>query len=202
MHRDGAFAEFACVPAGLVYKVPKNMEFRKAAYAEPVAASLAVLQAPIKKNQRGIIIGTSRIATLTFRIMRLYGFRLVRIVAMDDVKNIATNSCDFAIETVADTETVTEMIRIVKPKGVIVLKSRQYTPVPIVVATVVKKDLTLVGTHYGSFKESIALLNGKKLKVDDILGSVFSLEDGIRLLQSNEWEQGDKKIFFSAVNNE
>ncbi len=198
VNSHGAFAEYACVPARLVYKVSGNMEFRKAAYAEPVAASLAVLQAPIRKDQRGIIIGASRIATLTLRIMRLRGFRSVRTVAPHRTRTIVANSCDFAIETVANAETLAEMVRIVKPKGVIVLKSRQYIPTALIVAAVVKKDLTLRGTHYGSFKEAIALLNGKKLKVNDILGPVFGLEEGIRILKRGGWEHGDRKIFFSV----
>jgi len=195
----GAFAEFVCVPAQLVFKIPKKMDFRKAAYAEPVAASLAVLQAPIQKKQRGIIIGTSRIATLTLRIMRLYGFTSVRMITPERLQTIKNDSCDFAIETLINNEILNEMVRIVKPKGTIVLKSRQYTPAPLVVATVVKKDLTLCGTNYGSFKESLALLTNKKLKVDDILGQTFSLEEGVALLKGTEWEHGNRKIFFSAT---
>lgn len=198
VNSHGAFAEFVCVPSNLVYKVSKKMEFRKAAYAEPVAASLAVLRAPIKKNQKGIIIGTDRIATLTLRIMRLRGFHSVRIVTPRHARSIPADSCDFAIETVANDETMSEMIRIVKPEGVIVLKSRQYVPAALTVAAVVKKDLTLRGTYYGSFKEAVALLAGGKLKVNDILGPVFSLEDGVRVLRNGGRVQTDRKIFFSA----
>lgn len=198
VNSHGAFAEYARVPAQLVYKVPRSMEFRKAAYAEPVAASLAVLRAPIRPGQRGIIIGADRIATLTRRIMRLRGFRSVRVVTPRRVRAVPADSCDFAIETVADAGTIAEMVRIVKPEGVIVLKSRQYVPAALIVAAVVKKDLTLRGTYYGSFKEAIALLAGGKLKVDDILGSVFSLEEGVRILKRSGREHTHRKIFFSA----
>ncbi|MDP3985679.1 MAG: L-threonine 3-dehydrogenase, partial [bacterium] len=198
VNTHGAYAEFIRVPQNLVFKIPNSLDFRKAAYTEPVAASLAVLEAPIKKNQKGIIIGSSRIATLTHRLMRLSGFRSVRIVTPLALRAIPDNSCDFAIETLVNEEIFAEMVRIVKPKGVIVLKSRQHIPAPLSVAAVVKKDLTLRGTHYGSFKKAIALMAENAVKVDDILGPVLSLEEGVRILQSGGWEQGNRKIFFTA----
>ena len=198
LHSPGAYAEYVCVATHMVYKIPSTLDFRKAAYAEPVAASLAVLHAPIRKKQTGIIIGSSRIATLTLRVMQVFGFHSVTVVEPKDLRSIPDDSLDFAIETVIDAEIFAQMVRIVKPKGVIVLKSRQYHPASVVIASVVKKDLTLCGTYYGSFKTAIQLLGGKKLKVDDILGAVYSFEEGVELLQKPNWEHGHRKIFFSA----
>jgi L-iditol 2-dehydrogenase len=193
---DGAYAEYAIVPAALAYPIPAALDARKAAYLEPVAAALAVLKAPIKACNKGVVLGQDRIATWTQRVLRAAGFRRTRTVSLATAKRLADNSLDFAIETLATSENLAELIRLVRPGGVIVLKSRQHVPVSLNIATVVKKGLTLVGTYYGSFSQGIEWLASGRLKVDDILGKVYSLEEGVSILRGHGPKNRNRKIFF------
>ncbi|MEL6180979.1 MAG: alcohol dehydrogenase catalytic domain-containing protein, partial [Myxococcota bacterium] len=65
VHRDGAFAEAIVVPRAAVHRLPEPLSFVQGAYAEPVAASLAVLGKGPHPDERWIIYGTGRIAHLT-----------------------------------------------------------------------------------------------------------------------------------------
>src|SRR5581483_4568239 len=75
--RDGCFAEFVRVPVSNVFKLPDNVSFLAAAYAEPVAAGLAVLKTAIEPSGRGLIYGQNRFAQLMLKILRIYGFNNV-----------------------------------------------------------------------------------------------------------------------------
>ncbi len=73
---DGAFAEEVVVPVGSVHRVPRGLSLRRAAYVEPMAATLSVVCAPIRTDQRGLVLGAGRIADLTTRVLRHLGFAL------------------------------------------------------------------------------------------------------------------------------
>lgn len=196
MDVEGAFAEYVVVPEEAVYRIPHTITFLEAAYAEPVTASLAVLNAPIRAEQTGFILGNNRIAKLTQEILRLHGFKSVAMIAADALSSVASNSYDFVIETLVTTEAMSELIRIIKPHGVIILKSRQFSPIEISVGKIVQKDIELFGTYYGDFKEGIDLLASKKLNLEDIVGPVLNLEEAPAILMGKGNGYEDKKIFF------
>ena len=196
VEHDGAFAEYVVTPAASVHSIPASMSFKEAAYLEPVTASLAVLKAPIKKSQRGVILGKNRIAVLTQRILALHGFRKVTLVTQAEIQHISSNSYDYAIETLITTDILAELLRVVKPGGLIIFKSRQYTPVELSIASAVRKDIRLFGTYYGDFEESISLVAQKKLKVHDIFGATLTLHEALGILKGPLDAFEEKKMFY------
>ncbi len=172
---DGAFCEFIKVPSDIVYKLPEELSPSYSAYIEPVAASLAVLKANFSKLGKGCIYGKNRISELTLKILKLYGYENCYIATPEE--NLVENDFDYIIETVTTTNDMEKIIRAIKPSGIIVLKSRAYNPVEIVVNTLVRKDITLQAVNYGDFKEAIQLLNSQQLNIDDLIGETYCLED-------------------------
>jgi threonine dehydrogenase-like Zn-dependent dehydrogenase len=195
--RDGAFAEYVSVPEVAVYKIPDSMSFVEAAYLEPVAASLAILKMPLEKNQKGFILGKNRISNLTKRILDLYGFNSIDIVPIEKMQNVTDDSYDFAIETIATAATLAQLVRVVRPGGAIILKSRQYVPVEINVKKIVQKDLRLLGTQYGDFQKGLDLLASGQLKVNDMF-ETLDLEDAVDVLKGEPNRYEDKKLFFNT----
>jgi threonine dehydrogenase-like Zn-dependent dehydrogenase len=164
---DGAFADEAVVPEACVVPVPRAMPLRRAAYVEPIAASLAVLRAPIARGARGVVVGDGRIADLTARILRARG------VATFDARDAGAASCDFVVEAAGTDAALAEALRLVVPGGVVVLKSRPPRPLALDVAAAVRNDVTLASVSYGSFAEAAALAG--ELAIDDLLGDVYPL---------------------------
>lgn len=197
---DGSFSEYVSVPASSVYKLPDNVSFKQGAYMEPIAASLAVLNADIKPEQKGLIYGDNRISRLTERIMNAKDFHNVEVYdhSQSTTEPLETNSYDYIIETLATTETMAEMVRAVKPGGMIILKSRQHTPVAFDISELVKKEITLSSVNYGDFSEGIELVSSGKLQIDDLFGEVYPLEQFEEVfIKSKSGET--KKLFFSAM---
>lgn len=174
---DGACAEFATVPQSATFRIPDTLGFDTAAFAEPVAASLAVLNADIKPNQQGVLLGSNRIAVLTRRILEAHGFLNVTCCGENDSSRLPANTFDFAIETLATTATVNTLIRSLRPRGTLILKSRQPTPVQLTISDLLPKQLRIECVNYGSFHKAIDLLNSGTVNVQDLVGPSFAIAD-------------------------
>jgi threonine dehydrogenase-like Zn-dependent dehydrogenase len=166
---DGAFAEEVVVPSGSVLRVPHTLSLRRAAYIEPVAAALAVVRAPIRVEQRGVVLGTGRIADLTARVLRHLGFRLGQAKAGGQASFF-----DYVVETAGTDASLDEALDHVAPGGCIVLKSRPPRAVALDVARAVRNDVTICAVSYGPWHDAIRLAG--ELPVDDLLGDVYPLE--------------------------
>jgi threonine dehydrogenase-like Zn-dependent dehydrogenase len=176
--RHGAFAEFVVVPARVVYRLPDTVSFLAGAYLEPVAASLAVLKADIQPEAKGLIYGDNRISRLTHKLLSAHGFHQVAVYdARSHPHALEPNTYDYIIETLATTEALQHMVHALRPRGTIVLKSRQYQPVSFTLSEIMKKEPVFRVVNYGSFQESLALLATGRLTVDDLAGRLYPLED-------------------------
>ncbi|MEC9291506.1 MAG: alcohol dehydrogenase catalytic domain-containing protein [Pseudomonadota bacterium] len=194
---QGAFAEYVCVPGRSIFKLPDHVSFMMGAYMEPIAASYAVTKAGIQPSDKGIVFGSNRISELTLHILEACGFTDVGM--KDSEEELEDNSLDFAVETLADDRTMEKLIRAVKPQGIIVIKSRKYPPVGVVFNDIVRKELKLIGTNYGSFEECIQMAADGKLKsVEKLWGPVHPLENFEEVFSSEE----DKKQFLSAYGSD
>ncbi|MFI6869352.1 alcohol dehydrogenase catalytic domain-containing protein [Nocardia sp. NPDC050406] len=160
---DGGFAEQVVVPVASVRAVPDELPLRRAAYIEPIAATTAVLRAPIRPEQRGVVVGSGRIADLTLRVLRAHGF----------LGLAPDGPADFVVETSGTAEGLGRAVQLVRPGGVVVLKSRPAGPVPLDIARAVRNDVTLAAVSYGSFDEAVRWAG--ELDIDDLLGQVYPL---------------------------
>jgi len=166
---DGACADYVTVPRSAVYRIPDDLPFTVAAFAEPVAASLAVVDAD------------------------------VTLCAPDGLEHLPPDTFDFAIETVATTTTINQLIQLLRPKGVLVLKSRQHTPVQLTIADLLPKQLRMQAVNYGSFEQAISLLASGAVEVGDLIGPTFELDDFEAAFACAAGEQ--VKVFIAAPTN-
>ena len=192
---DGAYADYVMVPATNVYPIPDHLSLEEAAFMEPVAASLAVCNAPSEPHQRGLIYGSNRIAELTRRILNIKGFYSIDLCVDNQMPN-TVNEYDFIIETSPTAAAFENIVRLVKRNGLILLKSRPFLAIPLPVTMIAKKELRLIGVNYGDFKESIELLATQRLDVNDLFGQTYSFDDAIPILLGEKIVAEDKKIFF------
>lgn len=187
--RDGAFAQSITLPDRAVFPIPDRLSLKLAAYAEPVAAALAVLNADIHRDQRGIVLGAGRIADLTRLILHHHAFRNVVYAerAPDD------EHFDFAIETRADD--LEPLCRALRPGGLLVVKSRPAGPSRFPHALAVRKELRLHAVHYGSFRDALELLPALAPELDTFIGTAVPLDDFQRLFALEERTEDHKLMF-------
>lgn len=186
---DGAFADALSVPERAVHRLPDEVSFLVGAYAEPVAAALAVGSAGIRPSDRVLLLGEGRIATLTRRALGVLGIARVDEVAPDDALGVSARAYDVAIEARATERTLEALLDAVRPGGTIVLKSRPHAPVPIDLARAVRREVTLRAVAYAPFGDAIALLSSRALALETLVGPVLPLEahgDAFALAERSE----------------
>lgn len=195
LHRHGAFAEYIVVPSSAVYQLPDNVDLKTAAYSEPIAASLAVLEAGIRQHERGMIYGDNRISHLTLKLLKAFGFDNVIIYDPIYGEELEKDCYDFIIETVVTTEILQTMIQAIKPKGTIVLKSRHYQQINFTLGEIIAKEPTLQVVNYGSFEKAVSLIADKRLDIDDLLGQEFDVEEFEQVFAAAK-QNDSRKLFF------
>ena len=175
---DGGFADALLAPASAVWPIPDPMTLRQAAYLEPVAASLAVTSSPIDPSWRGLVVGQGRIGELTARVLAASGFERVERCSheLQALRALPEHSVDFIVETIADAPIMEALVRALRPRGVLVLKSRPASPVALDWRKLLAKGLTLHAAYYAPFERAIALLGSGALQIDDLLGPGHPLE--------------------------
>jgi len=193
--RHGGFAEFTKIPARYVYKLPDNVSFKLGAYSEPVAASLSVLKAGLKPEQKGVIYGDNRFGKLLYRILEAHGFEDITLYNPKSGVELTENTYDFAIETVVSEDVINQIFKALKPRGTLVLKSRKHSAVGININQAVMKEITLSAVNYAPFTDVIELLSSGKLNVDDLLGDSYALEDFEKAFTADQQDEKQKSFF-------
>lgn len=189
--KDGCFAEEIIINEKQVFKVNEQKVSKKlAAYCEPISASMSPLGSKkIKKNQKGLVFGSGRIAELTYIILKKEGFKNIELI--DDLSKVKNKSIDFLIETGIDNDNLSYVPKILKNKGTFIVKSRSPNNFSINLYEFVKKDITIECLYYYNFKKAIKFMENNNKMFDFLFGSVYKLENWEEAFTNKE----NKKIF-------
>lgn len=193
--RCGCFAEFICVPASAVLILPEGISNLAAAYTEPVAASLAVLKANLRPQERGLIYGSNRFSQLLKQIMNVKSLTNITIYDPETDGLIEEGSFDYVVETIMTAESLSHMVRAIRPGGKIVLKSRQYEPVALRMTDLLKKEPVMHVCNYGSFEDAIELLATGKIDIETLVDGIYDLEDFPKVLRAAKQRESLKPFF-------
>ena len=178
LDRNGAFAGFVTVPARCIFPLPVGIGWREAAYAEPIAAALAVLDAGLPAREPGLVLGHNRFARLVGRLLEAHGYSNLTFSGLTSAEpGIPADSFAFVVETALGPNTLEQMIRAVRVGGTLILKSRRTGTVPFPVLDALLKQVTLRAVNYGAFRRAIGLLLEGRVPLDGLLGRVYPLEE-------------------------
>ena len=80
--REGAYAEFVCVPERIVCALPENISYDHAAFTEPVGVAVhAVNRANVQPGESAVVVGSGLIGLLVIQALRNAGCST--IIALD-----------------------------------------------------------------------------------------------------------------------
>lgn len=187
---NGCLTNYLTLPVSNVFPVPETMSNYQAAYAEPVAASLAPERLNELKNEKGLIFGRNRISNLTHQVLKAIGFRSLQI----DVPE--RGGYDFVIETSLEDCSIEQLINCVKPKGTIVLKSRTYKDIPFPVKKLLQRQIKILSVYYGRFQKAVDLLD-TTLNIDNLIGRTFSVSELVEAITYAK-KNPEKKTFIQV----
>jgi threonine dehydrogenase-like Zn-dependent dehydrogenase len=192
--RPGAFAEYVAVPRQNCHQVPDAVDDEAAVFIEPLAAAFQITrQVNIESRYRVAVLGTGRLGLLVAMVLKRTGCRLVAIgrnpgtIALLDRKHIATTNVDDAdgvgrhdvvIDCTGSPDGLPLALRLVRPRGVIVMKTTCQASQPLNLAPLVIDEVSLIGSRCGPFPDAIAALARRDIDPAPLITARLPLSRG------------------------
>jgi threonine dehydrogenase-like Zn-dependent dehydrogenase len=161
--KDGAFAHYLTLPASNCHVVPDSLSDEAAVFAEPLAAALEVgQQVHILATDRVAVLGDGKLGILIALGLRHLCPGLILVGKHSDKLAIAEGqgikTCqagdaagpfDLVVEATGRPQGIQMALDLIRPEGVIVLKSTTEADVRLNLSRVVVQEITLVGSRCG-----------------------------------------------------
>ena len=211
----GAFAEYTSVPEKVVYKIPDEMSFKKAALIEPLSCVLhAIDLAGILPGETILVLGGGPIGLLLTNVLKYSGASLVilseplesrRMLAQSMGADITIDPTKGTLESVVQDvtdglgphivfdavglpQTFTASLELVRRGGkcVMVGMSPPNSQVLIRPYTLFWKELTILGSHMRLFNYQRTIDLLPRLQVGNLLTNFYTLETLLETIKAVE----------------
>ncbi|MFX0115924.1 MAG: zinc-binding dehydrogenase [Candidatus Hodarchaeota archaeon] len=194
---DGAFAEFVKVPQENIHYLPPTITPEQGVFVEPLAAAVQSISiGKISPEKTVGVLGTGRLGLLQIQVLRAYGVTdLVAIGRspeklvlaeqlgaletrqLEKIGNQDLATFDVVIEATGSPNAMNTAIDLVKSRGTIVMKSTPGMPAQINLTEIVRREIAVLGSRCGPFKDAIKLLEEGKIQVEPLISAYFPLEE-------------------------
>ena len=171
---DGAFADMIAVPQRNLHLVPDGIATDAAVFTEPIAAAFQIpAQMAIKRADRIVVLGDGRLGNLCTQVIAglcdkvtIVGKHPDKLALLKPFGVTTVLLSDLAITPVADvvvdcTGSDTGLplaLKLVRPRGTIVLKTTVAGKQTMPWASVVINEISIVGSRCGPFDRALAAL--------------------------------------------
>ena len=173
--RDGAHAEFLQLPVVNLLPVPDEIADERAVFAEPLAAAWGITErASVSEATRVAVIGDGKLGLLSAQALALTGARVLLVgkhpekLKIADARGIETATLDKVKKRTREFDLVVEAsgaesgfalaLDLLRPRGVLVLKSTFQGATPVNAARIVVDEISVVGSRCGRFRPVLELL--------------------------------------------
>jgi threonine dehydrogenase-like Zn-dependent dehydrogenase len=199
VNRDGAFAEYLCLPLKNLIEVPASIPDEAAVFTEPLAAALEIQeQVTIRPTDRVLVVGAGRLGQLIAQTLALTGC-LMQVVARHDSQRqllaarqiawidenaVQGRAFDVVIEATGTTGGFSLARQAVRPRGTIVLKSTYKGDMFVNFSALVVDEITLIGSRCGpSFAPALRLLENLLVDPTLLIDDRFPLDKGVKAFE-------------------
>ena len=206
--RDGAFAEYLCLPIANLHRVPENVPDEAAVFVEPLAAACEITQAVhIRPTDRVAVLGDGKLGLLCAQVLQLTGCDLLVIGHHEESleilrrrgiqttrrADIPMSAYDVVVEATGTPEGFATARQLVRPRGTIVLKSTYHGAVDANLTRVVVDEVTLAGSRCGPFEPALRLLAQNLVEVMPLIQGHLRLSEGLAAFE-RAGQRGTLKI--------
>ena len=203
--KDGVFADYVSLPVANLHRVPDSLTNERAVFVEPLAAALQILeQVPLQPSDAVAVIGDGRLGLLVAQVLIQTGCQLtvfgrhiehLEFLADLGIETIFTmagepiarefiDTFDVVAEATGAESGFSTARKIVRPGGVIVLKSTFARPIAEFDSSgLVVDEVQVVGSRCGPFAPALRMLDQERVSVDDMIDGRYALDDAVDALE-------------------
>lgn len=184
LNRNGAFADIVCLPEANLHPV-EGIPDRVAVFTEPLAAAFQIpTQVPLDSSKSVIVLGDGRLGALCAQVIQRSGCRtlvvgkharrLERFHSEFGLRGILLNEvpgdlrADVVVDCTGSESGLETALKLVRPRGTIVLKTTVAGQHAISMAPFVIDEVTLVGSRCGPFPPAIEALRTETIHVSPL----------------------------------
>ena len=192
LKRNGAFAEFLSLPEKNLHVIPDFITDEQAVFVEPLAAAFEINeQVSLKPEWNVAVVGDGRLAQLIIQVIKLtcsnvtcFGKHEKKLESLVQsgikiklgIESTDEQLFDLVIEATGSNSGFTDTMKLVKPRGTVVLKSTIASRENLDLTPTIINEITLIGSRCGLFQPAIDALATKKVSVDSMIDFTFSLD--------------------------
>jgi 2-desacetyl-2-hydroxyethyl bacteriochlorophyllide A dehydrogenase len=208
--RDGAHAEFLKLPTANLLSVPDEIADEQAVFTEPLAAACGILErTSIARDTRVAVIGDGKLGLLCAQVVATTGAPVtligkhegkLRIAAQLGIETAIVNQAtkrarefDVVVEASGSATGFDLALDLLRPRGVLVLKSTFHGATDINAARIVVDEISVIGSRCGRFAPALELLKHNKIDVQNLISEEFALTDGVAAM-ARAAESGVMKV--------
>jgi len=221
--RDGGFAEYVCVPAEMVVKLPADMAFDTGALIEPLAVGMhAVAMADEGATRNAIVLGAGPIGLMVALALRSSG---VADIVLTDINAsrleragdmgftvLDSNTCDVSAaildrtagegadvlyECAGSESAAGQMCELVRGRGKIVMVGVHKAPHAVDLRTLNFREITMVGARvYTRADYQRAVDAAQQIPAENIISHRLDLDNAVQGFDLMKHPDGACKVLF------
>lgn len=208
--KDGCFAEYVTMPINVVFEIPDEVEDEQAVFVEPLAAACEITeQLHIQPIQKVLVLGDGKLGLTTALTLFSQGLDVTLVGKHQNKLDIAKNqgvktqlladtkvdnSYDVVVEATGSVSGFETSLGLVKPRGILVLKSTIATGKELNLAPIVINEITVLGSRCGQFPPALNLLKNKRIDFKPFISAVYSVDDAIEAFEANKSKETVKVL--------
>lgn len=193
LNRDGAFADFLCLPMENLHPVPDTVSDIEAVFVEPLAAAFQIpAQLVLRPGTEVTVLGDGRLGNLCAQVLRLVECRVtvvgkharkLALLGRLGISNILLDelevrrSADIVVDCTGSPSGLPLALRLVRPRGTIVLKTTVAGEQTLDLAPIVIDEVTIVGSRCGPFVRALQGLERREIDVRPLIDGILPLEE-------------------------
>lgn len=197
--KEGCMADYVTLPVKNLIVVPDNLTDEEATLVEPFAAAFEILeQLHIKPADKVAILGDGKLGLNIGLALSTIPCDLIHvgrhqskldIVASQKVNTILSKDLkveknyDVVIDATGSVDGFETALALVKPRGVLVLKSTVAADKPLNLAPIVIEEITVLGSRCGQFAPAVKFLEKKLVDLKPLIEKTFDAKDAIEAFE-------------------
>lgn len=197
--RPGSFADYLTLPIQNLHLIPETMTDESAVFVEPLAAALQITESiHVSPRDSIVIVGMGKLGLLVAQVLRLTGAKLTGIVRYEKQANLlrqwgihsvfsaqelAPSQTRLVVECTGQPGGFEDALRLVEPRGTIVVKSTYHGGVPIDLTQIARHEIRIVGSRCGPFEAALRLLQYKVVNVEPLIEAQYPFDFALEAMQ-------------------
>ncbi|HUV38674.1 MAG TPA: alcohol dehydrogenase catalytic domain-containing protein [Planctomycetota bacterium] len=188
----GALAEFLTLPVVNLHVVPDDVSDDEAVFTEPLAAACEILrQVDVPLGTKVCVLGDGKLGLLVLQVLEPVAGDITLVgTSLDKIHRVGSSAVhrvladelevsprfDLVVDCTGSPAGFTRAMRLVRPRGTVVLKTTAAEATTVNLAPIVVNEITVVGSRCGPFDEALRLLEAHGVDTKPLIAARFDID--------------------------